>query len=112
MALRFSPANNFTGPGTAYDTTYPAFGLTVYKQYESQYGRNVALSEHLYFDGGSYIEMCAGAHYYAHGASNANYQKARTTVNLSNILLDTANRRRRERVVCHALQSYGARWRK
>lgn len=93
MSTIFTPATNFQGPGSTYDTTYGAFGLTVYKQFETQLSRNVYLSEHLCYDGGSYIEMCAGAHYYAHGAYNSTYQKARVTIPFSDIELYTANRR-------------------
>lgn len=86
---RFMPADDFTGPGTTFDKNYPAFGLTVYKQYESQRQCNAKISEHLQ----SLVELCAGAHYYARGPHGGAYEKARAVANLQNVQLNTSGRR-------------------
>lgn len=81
----FTPANDFTGAGSTYDTTYPAFGVTAYKNYESMLGRNMLLSEHI----DPCVEMFAGAHYYAQGQYTSTYKKAEITVNFSDVAVDT-----------------------
>ncbi len=97
---KFTPATNFQGAGTTEDSTYSNFGLTVYKNYETQLNRDMYLNEHIT----SMVEMANGAHYYAHGAYCANYTKAEATVDLSKITVDTKGRR----VACISLSMMGA----
>lgn len=86
----FTPATNFQGTngqavGVTYDTTYPAFGLSVYKNYDSYHQRNMFLNEHIT----GAVEMCCGAHYYSRGKHTTLYRKAEVTVNLNQITVDT-----------------------
>lgn len=57
--MNFVPQTDFTGAGFTYDSTYTNFGLTVYKQYESLFGYDVRVSDHIQY----LTEMGAGAHY-------------------------------------------------
>ena len=70
----FTPATNFQGTngqavGVTYDTTYPAFGLSVYKNYDSYHQRDMYLNEHIT----NAVEMCCGAHYYSRGKRTTLY---------------------------------------
>lgn len=88
----FTPATNFQGTngqavGVTYDTTYPAFGLSVYKNYDSYHQRDMYLNEHIT----DAVEMCCGAHYYSQGIYTTQYRKAEVTVNLNETTVVTNN---------------------
>ena len=98
--MSFTPATDFIGIGSTYDTTYTNFGVTAYQNRETlSGGGTVALSAHI----APCVEMGCGAHYYSHGIYNSTYRKAETTVNLSTITVDTKNRR----VACISLGVIG-----
>lgn len=100
MEMQFVPIDNFTGTGSTYDKEYRTFGIVAYKNYESMYHRDVKLSEHIQY----FIEMGTGAHYYSQGAFSSAYRKAETTINLSDVQVDTKGRR----VACISLGVMGA----
>ena len=87
--MNFVPQTDFTGAGFTYDSTYTNFGLTVYKQYESLFGYDVRVSDHIQY----LTEMGAGAHYYAQSQQTAAFIKAQISVNLSSISVDTKGTR-------------------
>lgn len=103
MSMVFTPQNDFRGTGSTYDSTYPNFGVTVYKNYETNGGsyneKNPLLSGHI----SQCVEMGCGAHYYSHGIYTSKYRKAETTINLSDITVDTKGRR----VACASLGVIG-----
>lgn len=99
----FTPSNDFRGTGSTYDSTYPNFGLTVYKNYESNgyddETRNPLLSAHI----APCVEMGCGAHYYSRSLYSSTYRKAETVINLNNITVDLKGRR----VACISLGVVG-----
>ena len=94
----FVPQTDIIGPGAAYDTTYPNFGIYAYKNQQS--GQNVRLSAHIQ----DLVEMGCGAHYYAQGMLSCSYVSAEATVDLDAITLNLAGRR----AACLSLNFTGA----